>query len=181
MCVCVYVCVCVLVAQLCLTLYNSMVCSPPGSSIHGVFQTRILECVAIPFSRGSSWSRDWTRVSCNAGRFFYHLSYRGSSPASPITSVLVLPNDCSVTQARPTLSDPMDCSTSGFPVLYHLLELAQTHVHWVSDAIQPSHPLSPSSPPAFNLSQHQGLFHWISSSYHVAQVLELQLQHQSFQ
>ena len=65
---------------------------------------------------------------------------------------------CSVTQSCPTLYDPMDCSTPGLPVLHHLPELAQTHVHWVSDAIQPSHPLSSSSLPAFNLSQHQGLF-----------------------
>ena len=65
---------------------------------------------------------------------------------------------CSVTQSCPTLCDPMDCSTPGFPVLHHLPEFSQTHVHWVSDAIQPSHPLSSPSPPAFNLFQHQGLF-----------------------
>ena len=59
----------------------------------------------------------------------------------------------------------MDCSTPGFPVLHHLPELDQTHVHWVSDAIQPSHPLSSSSPPAFNFSQHQGLFKWVSLSW----------------
>ena len=64
----------------------------------------------------------------------------------------------SVAQSCLTLSDPMDCSTLGFPVLHQLLELVQTYVHPVSDAIQPSHPLSPPSPPAFNLSQHQGLF-----------------------
>ena len=58
----------------------------------------------------------------------------------------------------------MDYNTPGFPVLHYLPELAQTHVHWVSDAIQPSHPLSSSSPPFFNLSQHQGLFLWVSSS-----------------
>ena len=75
---------------------------------------------------------------------------------------------------------PMDCSTPGFPVHHHLPELPQTHVHWVSDAIQPSHPLSSPSP-AFNLSQHQCLFQWVSSSHQVAKVLELQLQHQSFQ
>ena len=63
----------------------------------------------------------------------------------------------SVTKSCPTLCNPMDCSTPGFPVHHQLLELAQTHVHWVSDAIQPSHPLSSPSPPAFNLSQHQGL------------------------
>ena len=76
---------------------------------------------------------------------------------------------------------PINCSLSGFPVLHHLLELAQTHVHWVSDAIQPLHPLSSPSPPAFNLSQHQGLFWWVGSLNQVAKVLELQLQHQSIQ
>ena len=64
----------------------------------------------------------------------------------------------SVTQLCPTLCDPMDCSTPGFPVYHQLLELTQSHVHWVSDAIQPSCPLSSPSPAAFNLSQHQGLF-----------------------
>jgi len=65
---------------------------------------------------------------------------------------------CSVTQLCPTLCDPMDCSTLGFPVLHHLPEFAQTHVHWVVDAIQPSRPLSSPSPLTFNLSQNQGLF-----------------------
>ena len=68
-----------------------------------------------------------------------------------------------------------------FPVLHHRPEFAQTHVNWVSDAIQPSHPLSSPSPPALNLSQHQGLFQWVGSSHQVAKVLELQLQYQSFQ
>ena len=75
----------------------------------------------------------------------------------------------------------MDCSTPGFPVLHQLLELAQTHAHRVGDAIQASHPLSSPSPPAFNLPQYQGLFQGVSSSHQVAKVLELQLQHQSFQ
>ena len=66
----------------------------------------------------------------------------------------------SVTQSCPTLCDPMDCNTPGLPVHHQLPEFTQTHVHWVSDAIQPSHPLSSPSPPAFNLSQHQGLFKW---------------------
>ena len=74
----------------------------------------------------------------------------------------------------------MDCSTPGFPVHHQLPELAQTHLHRVSDAIQPSHPLSSPSPPAFNLFQHQGLFQWVSSSDRVAKLLEFQLQHQSF-
>ena len=69
--------------------------------------------------------------------------------------------------------------TPGLPVHHQLPEFTQTHVHWVSDAIQPSHPLSSPSPPAFNLSQHQGLFQWVSSSHQVAKVLEFQFQHQS--
>ena len=70
---------------------------------------------------------------------------------------------------------------TGLPVHHQLLELAQTHVHQVGDAIQPSHPLSSPSPPAFNLSQHQGLFQWVSCLHQVAKILEFQLQHQSFQ
>ena len=70
----------------------------------------------------------------------------------------------------------MDCSTPGFPVHHQLPELAQTHVHGVSDVIQPSHPLSAPYPPAFNLSQHQGLFQGVSSLHQVAEGLELQLQ-----
>ena len=102
----------------------------------------------------------------------------------------------SVSQSCPTLCDPMNSSIPGLPVHHQLPEFTQTHVHRVSDAIQPSHPLSspsppafnlsqPShplsspSPPAFNLSQHQGLFKWVSSSHQVAKVLEFQLQHQS--
>ena len=73
----------------------------------------------------------------------------------------------------------MDCSTPGFPVPYYLLEFPQTHVHWVGDAIQPSYPLFPPSPPGFNLYQCQGLFQWVW--HRVAQALQLQLQHQFFQ
>ena len=87
----------------------------------------------------------------------------------------------SVAQLCPTLCDPMDCSMTGLPVHHQLPEFTQTHVHWVSDAIQPSHLLSSPSPPALNLSQHQGLFKWVSFSHQVAKVLEFQLQHQSFQ
>ena len=78
------------------------------------------------------------------------------------------------------LWNPMDCSTPGFPVYRQLPELAQTHVHQVGDAIQPSHPLSSSSVPALNISQHQGLFQWASSSHQLAKVLEFQPQHQFF-
>ena len=75
----------------------------------------------------------------------------------------------------------MNHSTPGLPVHHQLPEFTQAHVHQVRDAIQPSYPLLSPSPPAFNLSQHQGLFKWVSSSHQVAKVLELQLQHQSFQ
>ena len=87
----------------------------------------------------------------------------------------------SVAQSCPTLCDPMNHSTPGLPVHHQLLESTQTHVHWVSDPIQPSYPPSSPSPPALNLSQHQGLFKWVSSLHQVAKVLEFQLQHQSFQ
>ena len=74
----------------------------------------------------------------------------------------------SVIQSYPSLCNPMDGSTPGLPVHHQLPEFIQTHVHRVGDAIQPSHPLSSPSPPAFNLSQHQGLFKWVSSSHQVA-------------
>ena len=91
--------------------------------------------------------------------------FSGSTVAS-----LFLGSCCAVAQSCPNLCNAMDCSTPGFPVLYHLRKLAQIHVHWVSDAIQPSHLLLSPSSPAFSLSQHQGLFQWVSSSYQVAKV-----------
>ena len=112
-----------------------MNCSLPGSSVHGISQARILEWIAISFSRGSSWPRDQTCISYIAGRFFTTL----------ITWETHVRVCCcrSVAQSCPTICDPINCSTPGFPVLYHFPEVAQTHVHWISDAIQPSHPLSP--------------------------------------
>ena len=95
--------------------------------------------------------------------------------------MFVSPSVSSFTQPCPTLCDPMDCSTPGLPVRHQLPELTQTHVHCVGDATQLSHPLLSPSPSALNLSQHQGLFQWVSSLYQVAKVLELQLQHQTFQ
>ena len=127
--------------------------------------------------------------------FFTHLSLGPGDPDSVPSSVPVdisviyisvsgpLFSHCcySVAKSCPILCDPTDCSMPGFPVLHHLPKLAQTHVHWVSDVIQPSHLLLSPSPPALNLSQHQGLFQWVSSSHQVAKVLDLQLQHQFFQ
>ena len=86
-----------------------------------------------------------------------------------------------VAQSCPTLCDPMNYSTPGLPVHHQLPEFIQTHVHLVSDAIQPSHRLSSPSPPAPNPSQHQSLFQWVNSSHEVAKVLEFQLQHHSLQ
>ena len=87
----------------------------------------------------------------------------------------------SVAQSCPTLCNPMNRSMPGLPVHHQLPEFTQTHVHWVGDAIQPSHPLSSPSPPALNLPQYQGLFKWVSTLHQMAKVLEFQLQHQSFQ
>ena len=121
-------------------------------AVHGFLQARIMEWVAFPFSRGSSQPRNWTRVSCIAGRFFInwamseaflnHLIYFCLINIKTYSlSIIVL------TLSRLALCDPMDCSMPGFPVLHYLPKFAQTQVHWVRDAIQPSHPLSPPSPP----------------------------------
>ena len=185
-----------LVAQSCLTLCKPMHCSPPGSSVHGILQARILERVAMPSSRGSSQPRDWTQVSHIAGGFLYSLILSQAEPprkpkntgmdSLPLLQGIFLTQESnqifciagqfftswainevpepprkpnfmimfsSVAQLCLTLYNPMGCSMSGFPVHYQLPELA----HRVGDAIQPSHPLSSPSPPAFNLSQHQGL------------------------
>ena len=87
----------------------------------------------------------------------------------------------SVTQSCPTLCDPMNRSTPGLPVHHHLPEFTQNYVHRVRDAIQPSHPRPTPSPRVPNPSQHQSLFQWVNSSHVVAKVLEVQLQHHSFQ
>ena len=87
---------------------------------------------------------------------------------------------CSVIQSCRALCDPTDCSRPGLSVPHHLPEFAQVHVHCIGDAVQPSHPLTPSSS-ALNLSQHQGLFQWVVRLHQITKILELQLQHQSFQ
>ena len=121
----------------------------------------------LPFpTSGSSRPKDWTYV-------FYiylhlQLGYLLLAPPGKLYDGIQF---SSVAQSCQTLREPMDCSTPGFSVHHQLPELAQSHVRWVSDAIQPSHPLSSPSLPAFNLSQHQGLFQWVSSSHQVAKVL----------
>ena len=104
MCGCVYMCVCVLVIQLCQTLCDPMDCSPPDSSVHGILQVRILEKVAIPFSRGSTWPRDETQVSCIAGRLFTIWAAR---------KLHIYVCCCFCGQSCPTLCDAMDCSLPG--------------------------------------------------------------------
>ena len=198
-----------LITQSCLTLWDSMDCGSPDSSVHedspgknievgchvllqGIFLTQVsnsgllycrgilyhlshqgsprtLEWVAYPYSGGSSWPRNWTGVP---------VLQAVSLPAElPGKAIFIY----QFSQSCLTLCDPMNCSTPGLPVHHQLLEFTQTHVHWVRDAIHPSHPLLAPSPPAPNPSQHQGLFQWVNSSHEVAKVLEFQLQHQSFQ
>ena len=109
------------------------------------------------------------------GKYCHHNSIKSLNPlvwsVFPLNSVQF----SSVAQLCPTLCDPMNRSTPGLPVHHQLPEFTQTHVHPVSDAIQPSHPLSSPSPPAPNPSQHQGLFKWVCSLHEVAKVLEFQL------
>ena len=147
---------------------QSMDYSPPGSSVHGIFQARILEWVAISYTREFSWPRGWTgspalqadstshqgRWNLGGGSFFNFVVVQSLSPVWLIVT-------------------PWTTAPPGSPVLHYLLEFAQTHVHWVSDVNQPSHPLASPSPPALNLSRHQGLFQWVSFSHQVAKVLEL--------
>ena len=124
------------------------------SLLHGIFLT---------------WGLNPGLLLCR--QILYHLSHQGSSRYIQFSSVA---------QLCPTLCDPIDCSTPGVPIHHQLPEPTQTHVHHIGDIIQLSHPLSSPSPPTFNLSQHQGLFRWVSSSHQMAKVFEFQLQHQSF-
>ena len=143
--------------------------------------------VAYSFSRNSLISlvwlfllgTDWLEVGPGLDlRSRWPSPRRIPSVLSPmgVEFPLFLVQFSSVTQSCLALCDPMDCSTPGLAVHHQLPEFTQTPAHWVGDAIQPSYPLSSPSPPALNLSQHQGLFKWVSSSHQVAKVLEFQLQ-----
>ena len=112
---------------------------------------------------------------------FRVLTVSYARPHYSVKVILIVFQFSSVPQLCPTLCNPMDCSTPGLPVHHKLLELTQTHLHWVNDAIQPSHPLLSPSPLTFNLFQHQGLFKWVSSLHQVARVGEFQLQYQPLQ
>ena len=127
---------------MCLTLCDPMDCSPPGSSVHGIYQARILEWVVISSFMRSFQPRNQTHISCisHIGKWIlYHW------PTWEACHINLSCCCCSVAQSCLTLCDPMGCIMPGFPVLHHLPELTQTHVHWVCDAIQPSHPLVPFS------------------------------------
>ena len=138
------------VTQSCPTL-----CDPVDNTVYGILQARILEWVALPFSRGAPQPRDWTRVFCIAGRFFQFSSV----------------------QSRPTLCDPMDCSTPGLPVLHYHPDSCPSS-QWCHPTISSSVVPFSSCLQSF---QHQHLFKWVSSLHQVAKVLEFQFQHQSFQ
>ena len=119
----------------------------------------------------------WFRWECGYRNFLL----KGLAHSSALNKYQLCFQFSSAAQSCPTPCNPMDCSSPGLLVHHQLLEFAQTHVHWVGDVIQPSHPLSSPSLPALNLSQHQGLFKWVSSLHQMAKILEFQLQHQSFQ
>ena len=148
------------------TLCDPMDYIPPCSLVHRILLARTQAWVPISLSRGSPQPRDWTWVSCITGRFFTVWATSSVQFSHSVVSVSLWPHELQHT--RP----PCPLPTPG---------VIQTHVHWVGDAIQPSHPLSSPSPPALNLSQRQGLFKWVSSLHQVAKILEFQLQHQSFQ
>ena len=140
------------------------------------------------FSRQEYWSRlpvpslgDLPDAGIESVCLVSRALQEDSLPAEPEMGCLLSTFYCSVAQPCLTLCDSMDCSTPGFPVLHRLLEFAQIHVHWVNNAIQTFDPLSSPLPPALHLSQHQVLSQSVSSLHLVAIVLELQLQHQSFQ
>ena len=129
-------------------------CKTAGS--HGASCDLVYEAAHHPFCTGSETWIVYTQWKSNQG--------------APLIDQIR-----SVTQSCPTLCDPMNRSTPGFPIHHQLPEFTQTHVHRVSDAIQPSHPLSSPSPSAPNPSKHQSLFQWVNSSHQVAKVLEFQL------
>ena len=177
-----------LVAQSCLTLSEPMDCSLPGLSLYAILQARILQWVSIPFfsgwiflTQGSNWGLLHYR------QILYHLSHQWNPYMYVCVCIYIYIYIyiyiSSVQFSHSVVSDscdPMNRSTPGLPVYHQLLDSTQTHVYWVGDAIQPSHPLSSPSPPALNPSQHQDLFKWVRSSRQVAKVLQFQFQYQSF-
>ena len=133
--------------------------SPPGSSAYGISQARILQLLAISYFRESFLPRDQIQISCTDRRVLY---CRATRKTCALFTWDFIQFSSVQSLSHVQLCDTMDCSMLDLPVHHQLPESTQTHVHWVGDAIQPSHPLSSPSPPALNLSQHQGLFKWVS-------------------
>ena len=162
-CVCVFVCICIRSPKTTVLEPNSACCLILYVKFYWNTVNHFIYIISTLFI----WHNCWTKKSKEKtdGPQILNLSVQFSS----------------VAQSCRTLCEPMNCSTPGLPVHHQLPEFTQTHVHWVGNAIQPSHLLSSPSPPAPNPSQQQGLFQWVNSSPEVAKVLEFQLQHQSFQ
>ena len=157
----------VLITQSCLIFWDPMDCSPPGSSCPG----KNTWVVGHSLLQGIFPTQGSNPGSFIAGRFFTIWASRYTQEVHCCYSV---------SQSCLTLCNPMDCSMPDFPVLHPLPELAQTHVHWVGDAIQLSHPVVLFFS-ALNFSQHQVFFQWVSALHQVAKLLGLQLHHRSFQ
>ena len=150
------------------------------------FSVRFCSFLRLPppvnhLRRNKYWHCLLTCMKCTPSTYFFQLLQTFVT----VQFSSVMSDSCSVVsdsvQLCPTLCGHMKCSTPGLPVHHQLPGTPQTHVHWVGDAIEPSHPLASPSLPALNLSQHQGLVKGVSSSHQVAKKLDLQLQHQSFQ
>ena len=125
----------------------------------------------LPSMRSHRVGHDWSDLAAAVNNFISSCLKHRTLSSYCVRKI----RDQIVALSCPTLCDPMNCSTPGLPVHHQLPEFTQTHVHWVRDAIQPSHPLSSPSPPAPNPSQHQSLFQWVNSSHEVAKELEFQL------
>ena len=152
---------------------------PSASNPHtGSFQfERFLPSSVPTLMYLSVLKANFTFLTCQDQNFLLHVHITHRTGLTSLENICC----CSVSKSCLTLHNPLDSSRSGFTVLYYHLQFAQTNVHWVGDAIQPSHPLLPSSPSAFSLSQPQGLFQWVGSSHQVVKVLELRLQRWFFQ
>ena len=145
----------------------------------------ILRSAIFSLGQSNAWGLLWVEINPRVDSCQFHCAWASSEYLIRVLQsrlkIVHSVQFSSVTQSCPTLCNPMNCSTPGLPVHHQLPESTQNHVHWVGDAIQPPHPLSSPSPPALNLSQHQGLFKWVGSSYQVAKVFEFKLQYQSCQ
>ena len=153
---------------------EKLVCTQQRECLQHFYSSKAFCFPSWPGGRGDTQVA--SRLSAEAGWTWVN----GCEPDS-ICSQFCLLQFSWVALSCLTLCNPMDCSTSDFPVHHQLPDFAQTHIHQVSDAIWTSHPLLSPSPPAFNLSQHQGLFQGVRSLHQMAEVLQFQLQHQCFQ